>query len=138
MSNGVTDSNKFLGVGLAFPIDVDGQGRVALNSYEDHVRQSILLITQTAAGERVMHPDFGAGLQTLIFEPASSATVALVQHSVKQALVRNEPRIDVLGVQVTVDPNQPGVLTISINYRVRRTDTIFNVVYPFYIERGGL
>lgn len=138
MSNGTSDSKKFLGVGIAFPMDVDGQGRVALNSYEDHVRQSILLITQTAAGERVMRPDFGAGLQTLVFEPAGSATLALVQHSVQQALVHNEPRIDVLSVQVTADPSQPGALTISVNYRVRRTDTIFNVVYPFFIERGGL
>jgi phage baseplate assembly protein W len=62
----------------------------------------------------------------------------MVQHEVQQALLRNEPRIDVLTVQVTADPGQPGVLTINVNYRVRQTDTIYNVVYPFFIERGGL
>src|SRR5271165_815910 len=134
MSNGSADSKKFLGSGLSFPIDVDGQGQLALSSYEDHVRQSILLIVQTAQGERVMRPDFGAGLETLVFDPASAATIGLVQHQVQQALLNNEPRIDVLGVQVTADPSQPGVLTINLNYRVRRTDTIYNVVYPFYIE----
>jgi phage baseplate assembly protein W len=138
MSNGGDNSKKYLGVGMAFPMDVDGQGQVVLNSYEDHVRQSILLIMQTAKGERVMRPDFGAGLQTLVFEPAGPATAAMVQHEVQQALLRNEPRIDVLSVQVTADPAQPGVLTINVNYRVRQTDTIYNVVYPFFIERGAL
>lgn len=138
MSNGVDASKKFLGVGMAFPMAVDGQGQVVLNSYEDHVRQSILLIVQTVKGERVMRQDFGAGLQPLVFEPAAPATATMVQHEVKQALVRNEPRIDVLDVQAAADPSQPGVLSVNVKYQVRQTDTIYNVVYPFYIERGSL
>ena len=123
---------------MAFPMAVDGQGRILLNTYEVHVRQSILLIMQTVKGERVMRPDFGAGLQPLVFEPAGSAMAAMVQHEVKQALVRNEPRIDVLAVAATTDPSQPGVLSINVKYQLRQTDTIYNVVYPFYIERGSL
>ena len=123
---------------MAFPMAVDGEGHILLNSYEDHVRQSILLIMQTVKGERVMRTHFGAGLQPLVFEPAGSAMAAMVQHEVKQALVRNEPRIDVLDVAATVDPSQPGVLMINVKYQVRQTDTIYNVVYPFYIERGSL
>lgn len=138
MSNGANASKKFLGVGMAFPMAVDGQGRVVLNSYEDHVRQSILLIMQTVKGERVMRPDFGAGLQPLVFEPAGPATVAMVQQEVQQALVRNEPRIDVLDVEATADPSQPNQLTVSVKYQVRQTDAIYNVVYPFYLERGSL
>jgi hypothetical protein len=136
MSNGSDSSNQFLGGGIAFPISVDGHGQIALNLYDDHVRQSILLILRTAKGERMMRPDFGSGLQTLMFESTSGATPVLVQHEVQQALQRYEPRIDVLGVQVTVDTQQASTLQISINYRVRRTDTIFNLVYPFFLERG--
>jgi len=138
MSNGVDASKKFLGVGMAFPMGVDGQGHVILNSYEDHVRQSVLRIMQTVKGERVMRQNFGAGLQPLVFEPAAAATAAMVQHEVKQALVRNEPRIDVLDVQAAADPSQPGVLTVGVNYQALQTDAIYNVVYPFYIERGSL
>jgi uncharacterized protein len=138
MSNGTDSSSQFLGGGIAFPISVDSQGQMALNLYDDLVRQSILLILQTAKGERMMRPDFGSGLQTLMFAPVSGATPALVQHEVQQALQRNEPRIDVLNVQVTVDTQQSNALQISINYRVRRTDTFFNLVYPFFLERGTL
>jgi hypothetical protein len=138
MSNGSGSNNQFLGAGVAFPLGVDGRGKVGMNAYEEHVRQSILLILQTAKGERVMRPDFGCGLRTLVFESAGPATAALVQHEVKDSLVRLEPRIDVLDVQVTADLRQPGELHIDVQYRVRRTDTIFNLVYPFLIERGTL
>ena len=138
MSDGSSAGNEFLGAGISFPLGVDALGRIALNSLEDHVRQSILLILQTAPGERVMNPDFGAGLNNLVFEPISSATLALAQHRVKDALTRFEPRIDVLNVDVTVDPQREGALLINLQYRVRRTDTTFNLVYPFFLERGAL
>ena len=47
-------------------------------------------------------------------------------------------RIEVLGVQVGVNPEQQDGLLIRLRYRVRSTDTTFNLVYPFYVERGGL
>jgi uncharacterized protein len=149
MSDIYTKSNLFLGCGMALFINispqgefvmkmgVDGNGQIPINSLEDHVRQSILLIMQTAKGERVMRPDFGAGLQTLVFSPITAATAALIQHEVSDALTRFEPRIDVLDVQVTADPNQSGLLLIDLQYRVRRTDTTFNLVYPFFLERGA-
>jgi uncharacterized protein len=152
MSNGADRSKQFLGVGIAMNAKVDPQGRVAsmdmgldaqkhiaLSRYEDHVYQSILLIIRTAQGERVMRPDFGAGLSTLAFEPLGSATAALVQHRVTQALTRFEPRIDVLAVDVkAADPASSGQLNIELRYRVRRTDTIANVVFPFFLERGAV
>lgn len=151
MSNGADRSKQFLGAGIAINATVDPQGRVvgmdmgldaqghiALSSYEDHVLQSILLIVRTTPGERAMRPDFGAGLSMLAFEPLGSATAALVQHRVTQALTRFEPRVDVLAVNVKpADPANPGELVIELGYRVRRTDTIANVVFPFFLERGA-
>lgn len=141
-------SKAFLGSGMSLEIDispqgqltmsmgVDGNGHIPNSSLEDHVRQSILLILETAQGERVMRPDFGAGLQTLVFSPMNGVTAALVQHQVTDALIRLEPRINVLEVDVTTDPQRPGLMQISLQYSVRSTDTMFNLVYPFFLERG--
>src|SRR5262245_10622083 len=138
MTDSSLEGKAFLGAGIAFPLGVDAQGRIAMHSLEDQIRQSILLILQTAKGERMMRPDFGAGLHNLVFEPITPPTRALAQHEVKDALIRFESRIDVLNVEAASDPKQPGVLLINVEYRVRRTDTIFNLVYPFYLERGEL
>jgi phage baseplate assembly protein W len=151
MSNGQNLDKQFLGAGISMNVAVDAQGQVTamdlgldengnirVNSYEDHVHQSILLIAQTAPGERMMRPDFGAGLSRLAFEPLGAATASLVRHQLTQALTLFEPRIDVLAVDVAMDPAAPLQLQISLSYRVRRTDTIFNMVFPYFLERGGL
>jgi len=116
---------------------VDSNGKIAMNRLEDHVRQSILLILRTAQGERVMRPNFGAGLDRLTFAPISGTTFSLIEHTVREALLRDEPRIDLLELTVVADPQDPATISIRLNYRVRKTDTMFNLVYPFYLERGA-
>ncbi|HNG37306.1 MAG TPA: GPW/gp25 family protein, partial [Nitrosomonas sp.] len=86
---------------------------------------------------RMMRPDFGAGMETLAFEPMSAITTALVQHRIQEALARFEPRINVLNVTVNTEQSE-GKLMVDIQYRVTRTGSVFNLVYPFYIERGVL
>jgi phage baseplate assembly protein W len=127
---------EFLGSGVAFPLHVDPGGRIAMRSLDDQVRQAIRLILETARGERVMRPELGAGLETLVFDPASPATAAMVRHQVTESLVRFEPRIEVLDVTVDVEEGERNVLLIGLSYRVRSTDAVFNLVYPFYLERG--
>jgi uncharacterized protein len=128
----------FLGAGLAFPLRLDENGHFALNDLDAHVRQAIRLILATSKGERVMRPDFGAGLADLVFAPVSAATLTLIGHEVREALTRYEPRIDILALDVSADPEVSERLVITLGYRVRCTDTRLNLVYPFYLDRGGL
>jgi len=131
------DSSKaFLGVGWAFPVSTDRTGEVALAVHEEDIRQAILLILQTDRGERVMRPDFGAGLRALVFEPINTTTMARVRHQVEEALITWEPRIEVQEVTVTADPATPSTLRIEIRYRVRSVNTFYNLVFPFFLQEG--
>ena len=129
------DSKAFLGRGWAYPVAVDTRGAIAMAEYEEDIREAILIILGTDPGERVMRPDFGAGLRALVFEPINTNTMALAKHRVEQALVLWEPRIDSIGVEVNAQPAR-GFLEIDIRYRVRRTNTFYNLVYPFYLQEG--
>ena len=123
----------FLGKGWQFPVAVDDDGALAVAEYEESVRQSIWVVLGTAKGERVMRPDFGCGIYDMVFGVNSSTTASEAAEEVRDALVEFEPRIDVLGVEVS--PGDDGeVLYISIDYQVRATNTVFNLVYPFYLE----
>jgi phage baseplate assembly protein W len=46
-----------------------------------------------------------------------------------------EPRINVLDVRVRTEGGDQ-VLLIVVDYEVRATNTVFNLVYPFYLERS--
>lgn len=124
-----------LGVGWAFPIQPDPSGDVALVAQEEDIRQSIRIILGTAPGERVMRPDFGAGLRALVFEPISTTTLVLAEYRVREALNHWEPRIDSITVAVSAE-RERGRLLINIRYRVRSTNLFNNLVYPFYLEEG--
>jgi phage baseplate assembly protein W len=134
----VADSAKdFLGVGWAFPPCAAQDGSTATASYEEDVRQAVWIILSTDWGERVMRPEFGAGLRSFVFGPLSQTVLQQVQTRGQQALVTWEPRINVEQVNVTFDPNDPGKLLIAITYRVRVTNTRQNLVYPFFLEEGA-
>jgi phage baseplate assembly protein W len=130
-----TADKAFLGQGWAFPIQPDPAGDVAMAAYEEDIRQAIHIILGTVRGERVMRPDFGAGLHELVFEPINTTTMSLVRHRVEEALITWEPRIDQITVEVKADQPQ-GRLLIEIRYRVRATNTFYNLVYPFYLLEG--
>lgn len=137
---------SWLGKGLAFPVNFDlATHDLQRAEFEESIRQSILIILGTAKGERVMRPDFGCGIYDLVFEPNTPSTASKVSQVVQEALLFFEPRIDVIDIRVEsrfdnegVPPNIAVVskLMIFIDYEVRATNNVFNLVYPFYLERS--
>ena len=69
-----------------FPYHFSGLGRTATTGGADHVRDLIEQVLLTAPGERVMRPDFGAGLLAMVFEPNSDVLAATTQMLVQSAL----------------------------------------------------
>jgi phage baseplate assembly protein W len=133
----VDETRDFLGVGWKFPLQVTPGGTIAQARYEQRIEESIYLVLSTSQGERVMLPDFGCGIHELVFAPNNAGTLALVTQTVRQALTTYEPRIDVLDINAETAPEQPNLLLIRINYRIRATNALGNLVYPFYINEGA-
>ena len=123
----------FLGKGIKFIPSVKN-GQISTSSGEDLIKESIMIILGTAKGERVMRPDFGCGINELVFAPNNTSTATLVTFYVKEALLKWEPRIEVLNISVTPDEEEGNKLNINIEYRVKTTNTKKNLVYPFYLE----
>ena len=135
--NEADQKKAFLGNGWSFPICLGADGRIVMVAFEEDIDQAIKIILGTDRGERLMRPDFGAGLNSFVFEPVSDATMQLVKTRVEESLIDWEPRIDVESVNVTTDPVDRHMLVIEVSYRVRATNTLRNLVYPFYLQEGA-
>jgi phage baseplate assembly protein W len=122
-----------IGTGVAFPLGVDRRGAIALARDEEDVRQAIAIILATAPGERPMRPEFGCGVHDCVFDVIDAATLGRMEAEVRRALERWEPRIDVLSVGFELDASSDGALSITIEYRMRATNDVRNLVYPFYV-----
>lgn len=127
-----------LGSGLAFPLRVDARGGLALAHEDEDVREAISVILGTAPGERPMRPEFGCGIHDYVFESVDAYLVGRLEQEVRYALDRWEPRIDVLTVEMSLEPATEGgvlneLVVIDITYRLRATSDVRNLVYPFYV-----
>ena len=125
----------FLGRGIAFPMGVDAYGAMATSGHEDNIGEAIQIILGTAIGERLMRPDFGCRIHDLVFHPVNPNTCALASISVREAITKWEPRVEDVQVYVYPDPTAENAILVNIEYRVRRTNNLHNMVYPFFLRR---
>ena len=125
----------FLGRGIAFPVGVDAYGALATSGHEDNISEAIKIILGTAIGERLMRPEFGCRIHDLIFHPVNPNTCALASISVREAIPKREPRVEEVQVYVYPDPTAENAILVNIEYRVRRTNNLHNMVYPFFLRR---
>jgi phage baseplate assembly protein W len=93
---------------LDFPFHVDGHGRSATTTDEDHVRDMVEQLLFTIPGERVNRPDFGTGALQLVFAPNSAELAGAVEYTLQAALQQWLPddlrveRVDVVAEEATL------------------------------------
>src|SRR5215218_8224899 len=117
------DPKSYLGRGWSFPVRLhEKEGTILFSEYEQDIQQSIWIILSTAKGERVMRPDFGCGIQDLVFEVINTTTLTEIEDNVREALALFESRIDVKRVQALTNAGLDGQVRISIDYEVRGTN----------------
>lgn len=125
-------SEAFIGNGWAYPVHTNESGGIALVGGDDELAESIRLIIGTAFGERPMRPEFGCAIHDMLFGAVDQHLAGQIAYEVRQSLVRWEPRIDVVAVDITVDDTDRSLVYIDICYTRRGTNDPRNLVFPFY------
>ena len=123
--------DDFIGNGWAFPAGINRNGSVRLVTGTEEVDAAIRMILSTVPGERVMRPDFGCSMWEQLFAPLTASTLGLIEQAVREALERWEPRIELESVDA-VGEQSTGTVHITVAYRVRSTNDVRNLVFPFY------
>ncbi len=135
----MTNEYDFLGRGWSFPPTFSQTvAEVEMVSLEDDIRQSLAILLTTATGERVMQPKFGCNLEELLFESLDTAIKTLIRDKVETAILYFEPRIELLKVNLDDTGELEGRVQIEVEYRVKKTNSRTNLVFPFYIGEGSL
>ena len=130
-------SDDFRGTGWRFPILPRAGGGLGYSSGDDNITDSLLLLLRTAAGERVMRPEFGTTVPDLIFEPASEQNRFRLEQVLLDTIRRWEPRVEVESVVADPISSGDGVVRVAVTYRILRANTRRNLVFPFYLADGG-
>ncbi len=107
---------------LDYPYTVSGNAIPNTTKADDHLRDLILQVLLTNPGERVNLPEFGVGVQRLVFAPNSDALRTTAQFLISNNLQRwLGDRINVEQVNVSSEAGMEETVTIEIVYTVVRT-----------------
>lgn len=117
-------TNGIYGRGWAFPptFTVYPEGGVAMVEDQEDIRQSLQILFSTAPGERVMRPDYGCDLNSIMFENLGEDLLADIERKITESILRYETRVVLNSLQVTQSPGTPSQLIVSVSYRVRGSD----------------
>lgn len=130
-------NEDFLGTGWAFPPTfTKPECSVKMVSDEEDIHESLTILLSTALGERVMEPTYGCNMQKLLFEPMSTTFFTYVEDLIKNAILFNEPRIDLNDIEIISSGQLEGVLEVHLTYTIRATNSRYNYVYPFYLTEA--
>ena len=123
----------FLGRGWSFPPRFDrGTAGVAMVEDERDIEESLRILFGTQLGERLLQPKYGLDMQELVFESMSTTMRTMLEERVKIAILIYEPRIESLTLRVAGGDPGSGELYIELEYKVRATNSRYNLVFPFY------
>lgn len=104
--------------GIAFPVRASSTEFPASSSDADLVQASIAQLLMTQRGERVMRPDVGTVIYSLIFENEGELLAELIRDEVLNAIGRYEPRALILGVRVNRLEQE---IEVDVDYALRST-----------------
>lgn len=105
-------------------------------SEESDIRESLFILLSTKPGERIMHPEYGCNLRSLVFEVINETTLTQIKKAIEKAILYFEPRITLEQIEIEVTDQLEGKVNINLLYTIRKTNTRSNMVYPYYLIEG--
>ncbi|QIO61609.1 GPW/gp25 family protein [Rhizobium leguminosarum] len=107
---------------IAFPYTFDANRSTALAIGPAHVRQMLEQLLFTMPGERVNRPDFGCGIQRMVFAPQSTEVMATLQALVESEIHRWMG--DVISLRKLEVFSEDATLRVLLEYQLPRDNTV--------------
>ena len=97
------------------------------------IKQAITTLLLTDRGERPFQPNIGSGLRSFLFEPLDFATAALINASIRETLIKFEPRIKIIQMETNPNYDENG-FNVELSFEVVGTE-IAPISVEFFLTR---
>ena len=110
-------------VGLALPIQINGVAFKQNYTEIEQLKSNIKNLLLTKRGERIMNPLFGAGVETVLFEPITEEFEDKIQEIITKSVERYIPNVDVeeINVDMSNENKDKNLVHISLKFRSKST-----------------
>lgn len=133
-----TENNNlpFVGRGWSFP---PAFNKIAKNVEQregnDDIIESLQILLTTLPGERIYDSNYGCDLTPLLFEPFTTSLKTRLSERIRTAIILYEARIEFLATEFNLNLEE-GIMYISVEYKIKKNNSRFNMVFPFYLKEG--
>lgn len=105
---------------------------LALKRDEESVKESLKNLILTDKGERLMQPNVGGNVRSLLFDNITPATIKLAEEQIRSTIDDYEPRAEIIDVEVksAADENR-----IEITIRFFLTNIEQPISVNIFLER---
>ena len=117
------------GISVKLPLTLDvNDGAYTMNkTVVESVKQNLKNLLLTAPGERIMDPEFGAGLRNLFFEMNDGLTADVVRSKIYEQVSVYLPFITILEINIISAENagvlsdiSPNTMSVKIVYHIQQ------------------
>jgi phage baseplate assembly protein W len=110
-------------VGLALPIQITNVAFKQNYTEIEQLKSNIKNLLLTKRGERLMNPLFGAGVETVLFEPITSEFEDKIQTIITKSVDRYITNVDIeeINVDMSNENKDKNLVNISLKFRSRST-----------------
>lgn len=102
--------------GISYPFRVEGAGLPAQAFGTDVVRSALVMLLRTNRRSRVMRPELGPDLLSLIFEVNSPALADIIRREILTAVGNELPMVNIVKIDVYDDSK---VVRVNVLYVIQ-------------------
>jgi hypothetical protein len=107
----------------------DGLGNIKKVINVESVMTSIDNILRTSQNERVLLPEFGCNIESMLFDNMNNALMNFMSREIRDSIERWDNRVIVSEVDFSSNPDSNSIL-VSIKFMIRGHDRIFEYKKP--------
>jgi hypothetical protein len=116
-------------IGITLPIQITNTAFNQSFTTREQVSSNIKNLLLTKKGERLMQPEFGSGLQEILFEPIDEDTQLRIENEIEKTMSRWLPyiAIDEINVDISDNLRDNNTINVSLSFSVADnmdTDTV--------------
>ncbi len=119
-----------MAIAIDFPFRIGAGGLVTTKDYERIVRAQVIDAVTTNYRERVMRPEYGADIQSLLFDPSDELRRSDASSVISARIAQMVPKVQVASVSIEPDKNDRNIVYINIGYRASDYDEVSVLSIP--------
>jgi len=122
-----------IAIGVSLPFKGPSGPFNSTYSTQTQIKSNLVNLLLTNKGERVMNPEFGADLGTVLFEGITESTRETIKNLINTNVEIFVPEVQIVDIIVSDDINygNNNTISITINYRLRISGTADQVTVQF-------